>query len=334
MSMQRFRPYLGAAALILLGIFVVVFSGPITRFRSFGTNASSTPSLASVIASTPTSPSSAAALDAAATALRLALVNIICYVPPTSPLRSITGSGVMVDPTGVILTNAHIAQYFLLANHGVSCTIRTGGPAVPRYKASLMYISPEWLSANPNVLTETTPSGNGQYDFAFLAVTSSATSTPLPNSFPYVPLATNPPNVNAPVAIASYAAQSLGFSQIQSSLFPTIVLGSVKDVFTFAINSIDVLALGGSAAAQEGSSGGGVVDGQGELVGTLTTSTISGAANGRSLDAITASYIRAEYANETGQSLDSLLTESPATAAANFAPRIPALEAIITAHLP
>ena len=94
-----------------------------------------------------------------------------------------------------------------------------------------------------------------------------------------------------PVVIASYGAQFLEQSQVQSALFPTVVFGSVKDIFTFATNTIDVLALGGSAAAQEGSSGGGVSDAAGKLVGTITTSTTKGTTDTRSLSAITASYI-------------------------------------------
>ncbi|MDE1945450.1 MAG: hypothetical protein KGI03_04240, partial [Patescibacteria group bacterium] len=105
-------------------------------------------------------------------------------------------------------------------------------------------------------------------------------------------------------------------------------------VFTFASSTVDVLALGGSAAAQEGSSGGGVADASGALTGIITTSTTEGATDTRSLSAITASYIRAEYARETGQPLDVLLALPTTTAIADFAPRIPALEALITAHLP
>ena len=159
-------------------------------------------------------------------------------------------------------------------------------------------------------------------------------SNSLPSSFPSLPLATTPSNTGTPVIIASYGAQFLESNQITSDLFPTVVFGSVKDIFTFAKNTIDVLALGGSAAAQEGSSGGGVADQSGKLVGTITTSTISGATNTRSLDAITASYIRAEYASEMGSALDLLLAESPAIAIADFAPHIPKLESIITANLP
>ncbi|HCR52417.1 TPA: hypothetical protein DIV48_02085 [Candidatus Kaiserbacteria bacterium] len=267
-------------------------------------------------------------------ALRKALVNIICRVPANVGLLSITGSGVMVHPKGIILTNAHIGQYFLFADRGISCVVRTGGPAVSAYKASLLYLSPAWIQANSSVLTEANPKGTGQYDFALLAVTGSATAKALPASYPYVPLAAQPPNTGTPVAIASYGAQFLGPEQIESALFPTVVFGSVKDIYTFGDDTIDVLALGGSAAAQEGSSGGGVVEADGELVGIITTSTLQDDTGARSLHAITASYIRTEYANETGKTLSALLAKSLASAVADFSLTLPALEAILVAHLP
>lgn len=275
-----------------------------------------------------------AQLDASASLLRNALVNIICYVPAGSGLHSMSASGVFVDPKGIILTNAHVAQYFLLADRSVSCTIRSGSPAIDRYNAELIFISPTWIQSNTTVLTETLPNGTGEYDFAFLAVSKSATRNPLPVLFPYIPLATTPPTAGTPIVIASYGAQFLETSQVQSSLFPTIVFGSVKDVFTFGTNTIDVLALGGSAAAQEGSSGGGVADAFGNLVGTITTSTVLGSTDTRSLGAITSSYIRAEYANETGQALDILLDKPTAVSINNFASQIPALKSILAAHLP
>lgn len=275
-----------------------------------------------------------AELDAAASTLRAALVNIICYVPVGSGLHSISASGVFIDSKGIILTNAHVAQYFLLADRGASCTIRSGSPAANRYEAKLIFISPAWLHANSTILTIANPSGTGEYDYALLAVTKSVTTNSLPSSFPYISLATTPPRAGTPVVIATYGAQFLESSQVQSGLFPTVVFGSVKDIFTFATNTIDVLALGGSAAAQEGSSGGGVASASGELVGTITTSTILGSTDTRSLDAITASYIRAAYANETGSALDLLLAKPTSTAVADFAPLLPALESIITASLP
>lgn len=371
MPMKRFAPYLGIIVALIFGVVAVSFFGNTTINHSATSNAttdSSTPThsftppkqeasdattgapqarvtpvpdkkIAQPVAksvSVPKSPTASeiAALDASALVLRGALVNIICYAQAGSGLHSISGSGVFVDPKGVILTNAHIAQYFLLADRGVSCYIRAGSPAADSYSAALIYISPAWLAANTNVLIQTEPSGTGEYDFAFLAVTKSATNVPLPSSFSFIPLALLPPSSGAPVVIASYGAQFLATNQVQSSLFPTVVFGSIKDVFTFASSTIDVLALGGSAAAQEGSSGGGIADASGTLTGVITTSTTEGATNTRSLTAITVSYIRAEYLRETGQALDALLALPTATAIADFAPRIPALESVITAHLP
>ncbi len=272
--------------------------------------------------------------DAAATTLRAALVNIICYAPIGSSLRSISGSGIIITSSGIILTNAHIAQNFLLADRGVSCTIRSGSPAVNKYEASLIFISPAWIAANANILTIQNPTGTGERDFAFLAITKSLTAVPLPATFPFVAPALTPSRAGTPVIIASYGAQFLQSNQIQSSLFPTIVYGLVKEVFTFGTNTIDVLALGGSAAAQEGSSGGGVANADGELVGTITTSTVEGDTSTRQLSAITLSYIRADYASETGSPLDLLLTAPVGVSIAAFAPQMKSLEAILTAHLP
>jgi len=370
--MQRATPYLGiVAALFFSACAVVLFNTAMVVYPSVNapTIASSTPSIVPVrivpsaplpnfgsksgapgsssVSETPipkaAQPVSASAslvspgnggLDASATALRGALVNIVCYVPEGSPLHSISGSGVIIDPKGIILTNAHVAQYFLLADRGVSCVIRSGSPAADSYDATLIYISPLWLHTNADVLTQAAPSGTGQYDFALLAITGSATESPLPAQFPSLPLAQVPPVAGTPVVIASYGAQFLETNQIQSALFPTIVFGSVKEVYTFGTNTIDVLALGGSAAAQEGSSGGGIADASGSLVGTITTSTVSGSTDTRSLGAITASYIRGEYASETGRALDILLSEPTTTAVTDFVPKIPTLESIITAQLP
>ena len=77
-----------------------------------------------------------------------------------------------------------------------------------------------------------------------------------------------------------------------------------------------------------------MVDVNGQMVGTITTSTVSGTTDTRSLTAITASYIRAEYASETGKALDLLLAQPTSTSIADFAPQIPMLEKIVTAGLP
>ena len=271
--------------------------------------------------------------DSAASTLRGALVNIICYAPAGSGLHSSSGSGVIIDPRGIILTNAHVAAPFLLTNKGVSCVIRTGSPAQDSYTAKLMFISPTWVSDNAALFGTENPSGTGEYDYALLAIIGSATSAQNSSSFPAVPLSQQAPSVGNGVAIASYAAQFLDSSQIQSGLFPTVVFGSVKDVFTFGTSSVDVVALGGSAAAQEGSSGGGVVNESSNLIGIITTSTVTGDTSTRNVNAITATYIRRVYQNETGSTFSSLVSQNPTMAAAAFSSQIPGLEATILANL-
>ncbi len=285
-------------------------------------------------ATSPAQPSSGnAALDAAASSLRAALVNIICYVPAGSHIHSISGSGVIISPDGYILTNAHVAQYFLLADQGVDCTIRTGSPAADAYTADLAFISPAWLQANASLITQQSPSGTGEHDFALLAISGSAADAAVPSPLPFIPVSAYPPSAGTPVVIGSYGAQFLDTTQIQSSLSPTLVFGSVKDVYTFGTNTIDVLSLGGSAAAQEGSSGGGVAGANGALLGTITTSTVSGSTATRSLDAITTSYIRADYATETGKPLEFLLSEATSTAVADFSSEAQTLEAKLLAAI-
>jgi len=274
-----------------------------------------------------------AKLAASALRIRDALVNIICVSSSNGLLRSISGSGIIIDPRGIILTNAHIAQYFLLKDYpshdATICTIRTGNPARPAYKASPIFISPKWITANQTAIIQRTPTGTGKYDIALLAITKSDTPTKLPDSFPYIPLAVHTPTIGAPIVIGSYAAQFLSMSEIQFSLYSTIVYGNIQKVFTFATSTIDMISLGGTAAAQEGSSGGGIVDTSGKLIGMVTTSTIKGVTSDRDLSAITASYIRRDYVQEMHRPLDTISTKSPSEMVTAFVPESLRLKAIL-----
>ena len=73
---------------------------------------------------------------------RPALVNILCRPRGAGPIASpISGSGVIIDPRGVILTNAHVAQYVLLSQSpqiDLVCTIRALSPARPLWKAEAL----------------------------------------------------------------------------------------------------------------------------------------------------------------------------------------------------
>jgi S1-C subfamily serine protease len=260
-------------------------------------------------------------LNATVGLVRGALVNIIC-IPKSRSLRSASASGVVIDSRGIILTVAHMAQYFLLADQpkqdSVSCVIRTGSPAAAAYTASLAYISPDWVRANDTTLVEEAPTGSGENDFALLAIEGSATDAPLPSSFPAIPLAGGTPRKGDAVTVGSYGAEFLTGAQVERALYPIVVFGSVGNRYTFDTDTVDLLAIDRTAAAQEGSSGGGVVNADDKLIGLITTSS-SGDIAGRDLHAITPRHIRASFEEDTGEDLDDYLaSRTPAEMVSDF----------------
>lgn len=265
--------------------------------------------------------------------LRSALVNIICSpVTPGGTLRGISGTGVIIDPRGIILTAAHIGQYELLAEARpdlVRCTIRTGSPASISYTASPVYISSQWVKKNSRTISTAVPSGTGEDDYALLAITSSATSSPLPTRFPAIWLGPNTPKVSDPIVIGSYGAEFLTSKAIRSGIFPTLVYGSVKERFTFENQTVDLISLGGGAAAQEGSSGGGIANTSGELIGLITTSSTVTDIDKRDLRAITMPYLQRAFRAESGDSLSEYLDRSPSALVDAYADQAKSLSNVL-----
>jgi len=257
----------------------------------------------------PTEPSDTTEADLARSlgSLRRALVNIICVAKDT-PLRSVSATGVIFDSRGLILTNAHIAQYLVLEDvlpdGAIECVIRTGSPARPAYDARVAYISSTWLNDNPRTLVTAAPKGTGKNDIAVLAISKSLTDSVLPVSFNFVPISKDEPFLSQDVSIGSYGAQTLTTAQIVSTLYPTLVFGSILDQFTFETTTFDLMSLGGSAVAQHGSSGGGVVNTRGELIGLITTSSTEGTLFSRDLRAVTSAHVRRSFRTDMSADFD------------------------------
>lgn len=248
-----------------------------------------------------------ASLPATLATLRGSIVNIIC-TSKDARFRSMSGSGVIFDPKGLILTNSHIAQYYLLRDTlpagTITCTVRTGSPAQSAYRAAPAYVSSQWVAANPRTLVTAGARGTGEHDFAVLVITESATPLPLPKSFPYLPLARSTPAEGAELALGTYGAQSLSSREVQNSLFPTLATAKVKRRFSFENGQIDLIALTGSAASQQGSSGGAVASDTGELVGIVTTSTQTGPIESRETRVVTAAHMRSSFKEDSGEDFD------------------------------
>lgn len=267
--------------------------------------------------------------------VRAAVVNILCVTETGGPLNSISGSGVVIDSRGIILTNAHVAQYFLLKDYPrpnfVNCTVRIGNPAEPKYKAELVFLPASWITKNASKINEEKPMGNGEHDYAFLRITGTVhPNVSMPASFPYLQIAVDPPALHDPTLIAGYPAGFLGGIAIQKDLYQASSLANIGELYTFVESTIDLFSIGGSIVAQQGSSGGAVADRGGILIGVIVTSTEAPDTGSRDLRALATSYIVRDFEIQYGAPLATFLSKDMTQEASLFtANQAPSLSATL-----
>lgn len=250
-----------------------------------------------------------------------ATVNIVCDSKNGS-IKAISGSGVIIDPRGVILTNAHIAQYVLLASDssfGVSCVVRIGSPAVNAWRVAPLFIPASWVKKHAANIIDTDTKSTGEYDFGLLLITASA-GLPRPHSFPALPFDTREAIAFTDDSAivtgypAEFAPQFSGHHTLYAAITPT----TVGQLMTFDGGTVDMVSLGGVPAAQGGSSGGAVVNAWGFLVGIVTTTTDAPTTAQRDLRAITLAHIDRNMRLFTGNSLAQFLERDTSAVADDF----------------
>lgn len=269
---------------------------------------------------------------------RRTIVNILCTTKG-GELSPISGTGVLVGSQGLILTNAHLGQYFLLKDFRqkdfIECVARTGSPAYPKYHLELVYISPTWVANNKTLLKEQNPLGTGENDFAFLRITDSIDGTALPDKFPYLAMDIREViGVGEPVLLASYPAGFLGGLSILQDLSITTAITNVADLFTYKDRTIDLISVPGTVVSQKGSSGGAVVDGGATLIGIISTSSNGDTTSQRDLRAITLAYINRDLQSELGVTLAQFVSQDMAAFAKKFQEiNVPSLSKLIEDEL-
>lgn len=251
-------------------------------------------------------------------ATRAAIVNVLCNVGGAGSLDPISGTGIIVDPKGVVLTNAHVGQFFLLRDYptkdNIDCILRAGNPARPLYRAQLMYLPLAWMQSNASKIIQQNPTGTGERDYALLYITEHIDKSPLPSALPYItPYTGEAFALNDEMLLAGYPADLLGGITIQTNLNVASAFGKIQEIFTFHEGgSTDLISIPGTILSQRGASGGAVVAPDGKLAGIISTATQGGQTGGRDLRAITLYHVDRTLTEDTGHSLLYYLMNDPA----------------------
>lgn len=241
-----------------------------------------------------------------------ALVNIYCQYKTEKYIRTTTGTGFFINQKGVILTNAHVAQFLLLKNtkdvvDDVECVVRSGNPAEPKYEAELLYISPKWIFDNSEVITDESPVGTGERDYALLYVSKSTDNSPLPIRFPAISVDTNLLSrsvENTSVITAGYPAEALFKYGADAKLAPVTAPTSIGLLYTFGSNYADLFSISESPVGEQGASGGPIATNDTHrVIGLIVTKGDPETEGEHSLRAITLSYVDRTITEETGYSL-------------------------------
>ena len=247
------------------------------------------------------------------------LVNIICTEKKGNYVTANTGSGVIISENGVVITNAHVAQYFLLdkESDSFSCALYQENIPTYGYMAKLLYISPDWIKENPEVIKSKNPRGTGENDYALLYITKNTNpALSKPKSFNFAKANTvYDAKIGDKIDVAGFPGSPSSVGDLTHAVGLKKDSVEIQDIFTFGNNKIDVVSTEVTPVAARGASGGGLFK-ESDLIALIVTTT--GDKNNAYINAITTNYINRDLKKDFGISLVELISRDLDIESENF----------------
>ncbi len=247
------------------------------------------------------------------------LVNIICTEKKGNYVTANTGSGVIISQNGVVLTNSHVAQYFLLTKPpgNYKCALYQENIPTYGYVAELLYISPDWIKSNAEVIVTKNPRGTGENDYALLYITKNTNPVlSKPKSFSFVNPKTNyEAKIGDRIIVAGFPGSPSSLGDLSHTVGLKTDSTEIKDIFTFGNNAIDVVSTDITPMAARGASGGGIFK-DSDLIALIVTT--GGKTDNAYINAITTNYINRDLKKDFGISLNDLINRDLTSESENF----------------
>ncbi|MEI6553183.1 MAG: serine protease [bacterium] len=241
-------------------------------------------------------------------------VNIRCENKTNNTLKVITGSGVLISSSGLILTAAHVAAPVYAKQNGdnsYTCVARIRNPATGSYPIKIVFIDPIWISKYYTMFDKTY-SETGENDIALLQIDSASsvkisdTDIANLNKGTYANLNSDSVGIGDIATIKAYPSDIYGKAGIFTALPRQSETNSIEGLLNFdgsANTPYDLLETKPSSLGQSGASGGGIFNNQGQLIGIISNMISSDVLLKNKIRALSINYIDNRIKNNLGMSI-------------------------------